>query len=924
MSSSSPSPPPSPRGRLLGLLVAGFYALFTLLPDSSTLVLQWPWVLLWQVALLCPVLWWLALIWPMGAKTEAEDQTQDGVANAKAGLAVGRSDGLAQKRHSRIQGLGHGLDWVTGAAIVILLIATAQAEFAEVARWYTWVGVGFLAALYAIAEWLQTPQQRMQLLIGQGYLNLAFIGLSLILWASQTWQPELARLATLRSYGVDLPYDFSQITLRNWAPIGHQNYVAGYLLLALPLLGGLAYLQTGWRRGIWTAGVALGLLDLYTTQSRAGWLGLAVILGVGLGGLAWSWRGSRRWLGGMVAAGIGILLVFGVTSTRLQTTLSAIARGEGGDELGYRLITTAIGWRMGLAHPWTGAGPGSVLPLFQRYRPFWAGREAELMFQLHNTPAHLWAELGIWGWVLPLAAIGLLGRALWDWQQQHGRARSRRDGIFVVSLGLGLLGYGVNSGLDYQLDIVGISGTLVIYLACLAAIARDLPTKAIAGGKRNPVSGPGWWCRVRQQFPQPAWLLFLTQGERWLRAIVLMISGGILAIGLWLVPIHRAWQSSSQAFLLLDAIAQAADSQERQDLITPFARLLTQAHTLAPWEAYYPYQLGWNLGNFSLKTNDRVEQQALIQQGITALQTGTQISPYQEFGYTTLGWLWLTQNPAQAEQAFRRSVQLVPAKRGGWYALGVAWLVQGKREAAIAAFALEILRDPVLLTSPVWQREPLATIYADLLNTLEQSYTEWLQTPGLSARLTAYLHQCRGALRWWRGDLAAAQVDWQTAGNWVSQQVLALAVGDEAQVRAQLPTLPLSAASHAIAAWLTPDQRQDLLLQAWIRGTRALPDPTLIKDALISMNAAPSFDTWLKQAAPVRELRRTRTGFGILNRHIDGPAPVDFLVVVENRAIVDVFPELFPSLSYFPEFDRLLQPQREKLLGTSMNYGQSK
>ncbi|WP_448571575.1 hypothetical protein, partial [Trichothermofontia sp.] len=424
------------------------------------------------------------------------------------------------------------------------------------------------------------------------------------------------------------------------------------------------------------------------------------------------------------------------------------------------------------------------------------------------------------------------------------------------------------------------------------------------------VSFRGW----RQRLPQPAGLSSLIQGGRWLRAVVLVMSGGTLAVLLWLVPIHRAWQASSQAFLLLNPIETAADTQERRDLITTFTVLLTQAQTLAPWEAYYPYQLGWNLGNLSLKTNDRAERQALIRQGITALQRGTQVSPYQEFGYTTLGWLWLTQNPAAAAQAFRQSVQLVPAKRGGWYALGVAWLVQGQREDAIAAFTLEILRDPVLLTSPVWQTEPLGSIYADVLNALEQSYTELLQTPGLSARLTAYLHQCRGALRWWQGDLAAAQADWQTKGNWVSQQVLALALGDEAQVRAQLPTLPLSAASHAIAAWLTPDQRQTLLLQAWIRGTRALPDPTLIKDALTGMNAAPSFDTWLKQAAPVRELRRTRTGFGILNRHIDGPAPVDFLVVVENRAIVDVFPELFPSLSYFPEFDRLLQPQRDQLL----------
>jgi len=882
------------------LLVALFYAVFTLLPDSSTLVLAWPWVFLWQVALLSPVLWLLWLLW---------------------------SATLSAPRQPWLQPLGHGLDWVAGATIVGLLLATAQAEFAEVARWQTWVGLCFLAALYAIAQWLQTPQRRMQVLIGQGYLNLAFIGLSLLLWTLQTWQPELARLASLRAYGVDLPYDFSEISLRNWAPIGHQNYVAGYLLLALPLLGGLACLQGGWRRWLWTGGVALGLLDLYTTQSRAGWLGLVVMLAVGLGGLAWTRRSSRYWLGGSIAAGVGTLLVSIVASTRLQTTLAAIARGDVGDEVGYRLITTAIGWRMGLAHPWTGAGPGAVLPLFQRYRPFWAGREAELMFQLHNTPAHLWAELGLWGLVLPLVTIGLLLRALWQWQRRQGSAAPRRDRIVVASLGLGLLGYGVNSLLDYQLDIIGISGTLVIYLACLAAIGRDrvasplayrplapqIPESQMASTQGEPATPTASENPQPQRLHLPAWLVSLTQGGRLGRAIGLLLSGATLAVVVWLVPIHRAWQTSSQAFSVLSQVEQAADSQERRTLITTFAALLAQAQTLAPWEAYYPYQLGWNLGNLSLKTTDRAEQQALIRQGITALQTGIQVSPYQEFGYTTLGWLGLTQAADEAEKAFRRSVQLLPAKRGSWYALGVSWLVQGQREAAIAAFTLEILRDPVLLTSPVWQREPLVTIYAALLDRLEQSYGELLATPGLPDRLTTYLHQCRGALRWWRGDLAAAQVDWQTEGTVLSQQVLALALGDEAFVRAQLPGLPVTAGSEAIAAWLTPDQRQDLLLQAWIRGTRTLPDPTLIKDALTGMDAATSFDDWLKRAAPIRELRRTRTGFGILNRHIDGPAPVDFLVVVENRAIVDLFSELFPSPSYFPAFDRLLQPQREAL-----------
>ncbi|NJK54153.1 MAG: hypothetical protein HC936_17745 [Leptolyngbyaceae cyanobacterium SU_3_3] len=51
---------------LLALLVALFYGAFTLLPDSHSLIVAWPWVFVWQVGLLCAVLWLLGLVWAQG------------------------------------------------------------------------------------------------------------------------------------------------------------------------------------------------------------------------------------------------------------------------------------------------------------------------------------------------------------------------------------------------------------------------------------------------------------------------------------------------------------------------------------------------------------------------------------------------------------------------------------------------------------------------------------------------------------------------------------------------------------------------------------------------------------------------------------------------------------------------------------------
>jgi hypothetical protein len=76
--------------------------------------------------------------------------------------------------------------------------------------------------------------------------------------------------------------------------------------------------------------------------------------------------------------------------------------------------------------------------VFQKYRPIWAGREAELIDQLHSTPANLWGELGLWGFLL-LAGVVLLGLVIgYRWMSQP----SVLPGPLVWSLWGGLLAYG--------------------------------------------------------------------------------------------------------------------------------------------------------------------------------------------------------------------------------------------------------------------------------------------------------------------------------------------------------------------------------------------------------------------------------------------------------------------------------------------------
>jgi hypothetical protein len=322
--------------------------------------------------------------------------------------------------------------------------------------------------------------------------------------------------------------------------------------------------------------------------------------------------------------------------------------------------------------------------------------------------------------------------------------------------------------------------------------------------------------------------------------------------------------------------------------------------------------LGWNLGDLSLKIPDPTARQALATESITWFQKGIKANPYQEFGHTNLGWLMLRQNPSAATTAFIQSAKLIPAKRGVFYGLGLSLLAQGKSDLATTAIALELMRDLELMTSPIWRSPQLVPIYRQAIARAEARYTAFIQQVGTAEPLASQLHQSRGALRWWQGNLAGAKADWQTFGKPLAHWVVNSATG---KVDAQaLETLPDSAGKRAIAAWFNPGQRPELLQQAWILATRQAPPPELITQLVETMTRSTSFEQWLKQNAPVRSYRRERAGFGVLSRHIDGPNPTDFLTTVENIPVAQFFDELVPSFVYAPEFDTLLQRDRSAFL----------
>ena len=838
------------RGRLIIQLGLAAYILFTLLPDSSTQMVSFPYVLLWQMGLLCFAIAGLLNLW----------------------------------RHQKpFYLLGNGLDWAIGSGFVTLCLSTMFSQFPNQAMWYSLTAFGYFMALYVTNNFLHNPTRDERLrpsslvdskiLQFLGWLGFAVIIESLLLWTTQSWLPQLAQLAKLNQWGLNLSYDFSDLQSRNGFPMGHQNYVAGFLMLVLPIFVVLAISAKGIWRSLWVIAIALGLLDLYTTSSRGGFLGLGAMVLYGIVVTLWRNRGNR-WL--VMLTGGGAIAIFGfliAANNRLRSLISAMISSpanptQGSGELLFRAIAADVGWRIGLDHWLFGAGAGSAIMLYQQYRPEWAGREAELLFQLHSTPFHVWAELGIGAVItfgLLLVAIASLFIKL---HKSRSWQANLQDQAIAYGLFGSLLGYGMLAITDYQLDVPAISGGLVIVLASLAYLGQIHTDELITIGYHK-------------------------QPRIWLASLVTVYLVGAIA---WLVPINIAWQASSVGFIYLSTARADLATLKPENLpeaiatINKFQDRLKLANQFANWEPYYPYQLGWNLAELAINYPDLAQSQTWQTDGLLWMKKAIALNPHNEAGYNAAAWLSLRQNSPssiqEAETYFRRGLELVPLKRSLYFGLGVSLLRQGKTTEAIAAMTTEVINDPIFITSPIWTESIFQPLYPQVVASLERFY---LNNPNKSLNLAA--------LKWWNGNPNAKLK--QTKNP--TAILLANAIANDIAALESVKQNPQSPAEMVVSAWLNPNQREKLLERAYVFASSSLPDERsafIVRAMSDRMTQFTSFDDWLRQPLPpnsplVINYRRQRLGFNVVSRHMDGVTPIDFFNVRDRAEISLFFKDLF-------------------------------
>jgi O-antigen ligase/tetratricopeptide (TPR) repeat protein len=290
--------------------------------------------------------------------------------------------------------------------------------------------------------------------------------------------------ALVQAVGAD-PLAWEQTSsFAGWArpigTLGHPNYLAGYLVMAIPLVLWLASCLANEGRGktalalrvLAVAGCSVVVISL----SRAAWLagGLMALLTVGV--CAWRIdRRGRRWL---LLGLTAMILVGGCTAG-----LSGPIRARIGQmaEMSSRRALWATAWRIFQHHPVTGCGLDTFDLAFGRYRrrDYWEAEWGVVPTRAHNDLLHMLATQGTAGAVAYLALAGALAWAVCRAWRRGGEGERR----LTLALGAAVLAWYVQNQFGFP-----VAATASLF-AVLAALLSRLAWPA-AGAARQQQPGP--------------------------------------------------------------------------------------------------------------------------------------------------------------------------------------------------------------------------------------------------------------------------------------------------------------------------------------------------------------------------------------------------------------------------------------------------
>ena len=621
---------------------------------------------------------------------------------------------------------------------------------------------------------------------------------------------------------------------RNLHTLGHWNYTGGLALLTLPVTALLTWRESGLWRLLWSLLSTAAAIQLVSSGSRGAILGAVAAAGVTAILLRARHAASRRQImvGAFAVAVVCATAAVSIPRFRqaLRDPASLLSVGESEQQ---RLGFLLTGLRLAQAHPWTGIGPGTTPYHYPEHRVDRPG-SLENSFQLHCGPLQWWVDTGFLGLAALVFSAGFLKARTW-------RARRTLSEEAVAAIAL-LGGYGVMWLTDYQLDAPIFP--LVLALATAVFLGETTPTSDQRGPVRRAL---------------PAFSIALVP-----------VAGLILLISSW---------KARAAF----SAAWTAKDENRPN---EFVQNLRAAAEDAPWNPLYANHLARALAGIS--RNLPPETAAALRADARAAWLRSSVAaPAQDHPWLNLGWLSLGEGePQRALDEFQKAAAAYPRRTGLWLGTALAQLARGRPEEAARALAREIRLQPVFITSPAWQHEPLSELRPQVEAMLASGWSSTSTDPGASPAppITAF------ATWWWGGDVP----DIQTSQANDTPTLVFLRALD------QLDDRDIASEDTRL------DPGLKVMREAW-RTRSPIPETAPVPHDLatqwlahVQANPSVAFTTLLRTHPGAILRRTTRSADGILFRQTDGDALRDlteYPIAVVCTVMSDTIPK--PAVDEF-------------------------
>jgi uncharacterized protein involved in response to NO len=600
-------------GFVMPLGLGALYVLFLWLDFSYANMTRWPWAPILSFGLL-----------------------------AAAGWGIGQLRSLSKP----YRGLGNGLDWAALVWVIALVASTIFSHVPHRSHWYLTMALSYIAALYALSNWLDTKKKIESLTVFLVGSSLFFSCNSSFQYIFKKWLPNQGKY-------------IDPGLMVNGFPLGHQNFVAGFLVLTLPVAIGVAFYYKDWRRWLGIAATLMGLIVMVSTGSRGGFIGLGTALALSIVFsllISWSWKKVKLAMGALVIllSLIGILIS---ENGNFRYRIAAILTGQD-----LNILSRNWAWGVGIKewqdNPWFGVGIGANPYIFDQYQSGmrqypWSSM---LFQQLHNSLIQVLAELGSLGGIAILITLGLVIRLIWKFYQ------GKQLTILPASVTCGLIGYGLMSLTDYELEVPSISMALVILVALLISFSRDIQTIS-------------------------SWSENIRKGST-------LLGFSLIAITLaFLIPIQRAIYESEKGYVAYN-----------HKNIPTFYEQLVKAVSLDPNDPYYPLQLSLAMQKQGLLSQNPKNQEGYYKRGaFWAERAANQIS--MNYTYENAGWAFVHLRKYElAEKFFRKTLAIKPSTRDSAHlGLGFSLLKQkSKEKESIEAFAKYLFLKPEYFRDKIW------------------------------------------------------------------------------------------------------------------------------------------------------------------------------------------------------------------------------